>query len=328
MAYAGIKEKPVEWLWPGYIPLGALTLVDGMPEAGKTFLLVSIAAIISKGGTLPLDAGQSEPGSVLILSNEDDPERVTKRRLRVMGANQRRVYQVSEERPIDLAEDWAWLDEVIEHTPNVRMLIIDPLNAYLPKSNAYRKVASALHAIIVLAAKHQIAVVGVRHVVKGLKKGHPITWGVGSVAYAGRARMILAVAAHPFEENKRVLAPVKCSWGPRPHSLVFTISELGDGDATVEWLEEAVNLPAEALMVKTATNKPPPQLGACVEWLETVLKPGKSMETTKLEALAEKCHYSATTLKRARASLGWGAQKNGRAWQVVRPPKEGGQEVE
>ena len=46
---ASVVDQPLEWLWPGRIPLGALTLIIGEPGMGKGFLCVDLASRVSRG---------------------------------------------------------------------------------------------------------------------------------------------------------------------------------------------------------------------------------------------------------------------------------------
>lgn len=49
-----IEPKEVKWLWYPYIPFGKVTLLQGDPGDGKSKLMLSIAALLSKGEPLPL----------------------------------------------------------------------------------------------------------------------------------------------------------------------------------------------------------------------------------------------------------------------------------
>ena len=44
-----IEPKEVKWLWYPYIPFGKVTLLQGDPGDGKSKLMLSIAALLSKG---------------------------------------------------------------------------------------------------------------------------------------------------------------------------------------------------------------------------------------------------------------------------------------
>lgn len=48
-----IEPKEVKWLWYPYIPFGKVTLLQGDPGDGKSKLMLSLAALLSKGEALP-----------------------------------------------------------------------------------------------------------------------------------------------------------------------------------------------------------------------------------------------------------------------------------
>ena len=48
-----ITPKEVRWLWYPYIPFGKITLLQGDPGDGKSKLMLSLAALLSKGAPLP-----------------------------------------------------------------------------------------------------------------------------------------------------------------------------------------------------------------------------------------------------------------------------------
>ena len=48
-----ITPKEVRWLWYPYIPFGKVTLLQGDPGDGKSKLMLSLAALLSKGAPLP-----------------------------------------------------------------------------------------------------------------------------------------------------------------------------------------------------------------------------------------------------------------------------------
>ncbi len=72
---ADVAPQDVAWLWHPYIPLGKLTLLEGDPGLGKTFLALTLAAIITRGHPFPGQdggmGGAHEPENVLYMSAED-----------------------------------------------------------------------------------------------------------------------------------------------------------------------------------------------------------------------------------------------------------------
>ena len=86
----GMDEKPIEWLWPGYIPVGKLTLIEGESACGKSFVLADIAARVSRGQPWPGRVPEAQPaGDVIVVSLEDGREDTLVPRLRQAGANLR-----------------------------------------------------------------------------------------------------------------------------------------------------------------------------------------------------------------------------------------------
>ena len=60
-----IEPKEVKWLWYPYIPYGKVTLLQGDPGDGKSKLMLSIAALLSKGEPLPFtETEENEPMSI------------------------------------------------------------------------------------------------------------------------------------------------------------------------------------------------------------------------------------------------------------------------
>ena len=61
-----IEPKEVKWLWYPYIPFGKVTLLQGDPGDGKSKLMLSIAALRSKGEPLPFtDEEETEPMTII-----------------------------------------------------------------------------------------------------------------------------------------------------------------------------------------------------------------------------------------------------------------------
>ena len=61
-----IEPKEVKWLWYPYIPFGKVTLLQGDPGDGKSKLMLSIVALLSKGEPLPF-TGEEETEPMTII---------------------------------------------------------------------------------------------------------------------------------------------------------------------------------------------------------------------------------------------------------------------
>ncbi len=91
---SSISVKPVEWLWPGRVAVGKLTLVAGEAGLGKSQIALAMAAAVSTGGRWPCDEGCAPLGNVIILSTEDGAADTVVPRLMAAGANLERVHLV------------------------------------------------------------------------------------------------------------------------------------------------------------------------------------------------------------------------------------------
>ena len=70
-----IEPKEVKWLWYPYIPVGKVTLLQGDPGDGKSKLMLSIAALLSKGEPLPFtETEENEPMTIICQTTEDDAD--------------------------------------------------------------------------------------------------------------------------------------------------------------------------------------------------------------------------------------------------------------
>jgi putative DNA primase/helicase len=105
-----VQREEVTWLWCDRIPRGKLTIIEGDPGEGKSFLSQAIAAAVSVGCGLPGEA-KREPESVVIMSAEDGLADTIRPRLEDMGADLGRVVALrgliddkNRERPLTLAD--------------------------------------------------------------------------------------------------------------------------------------------------------------------------------------------------------------------------------
>src|SRR5579859_2038699 len=62
---ADVEPRAIEWLWPGRIARGKLTLLTGDPGVGKSQISLDIAATITEGREWP-DGGGVSRGSVIL----------------------------------------------------------------------------------------------------------------------------------------------------------------------------------------------------------------------------------------------------------------------
>ncbi len=48
-----LKPLPTDWLWPGYLALGSLAILDGDPGMGKSLVTLDLTARLTTGRPWP-----------------------------------------------------------------------------------------------------------------------------------------------------------------------------------------------------------------------------------------------------------------------------------
>ena len=175
VSLGAVEPAPVRWLWPGYIPLGKLTVLDGDPALGKSTLLLDLAARVSTGAPMP-DGSPGLHASVCLLSAEDALADTIRPRLAAAGADLARVHALTAvhgpagqgSRPPVIPRDLPLLRRTLQETHS-RLLLIDPLMAYLGRgvdSSRDQDVRRCLHLLSDVAHEAPCAMLLLRHLSK------------------------------------------------------------------------------------------------------------------------------------------------------------------
>jgi len=173
-AASAIPRETVQWVWPGRIPAGKLTVIEGDPATAKSTMTLDLAARVTTGAAWPDGEAGREPASVLLLSAEDGWGDTIRPRLEAAGADLERCICVAARevdgehgpmlRPVVLPEDIAWIARLIEHS-SAAMVIVDVLAAYLSDrvdSHKDQSVRRLLHLLALAAANTRAAVILIR----------------------------------------------------------------------------------------------------------------------------------------------------------------------
>jgi hypothetical protein len=131
-----VEPSTVEWLWPGYIPRGKVTLVVGDPALGKSTLTSDLAARVTTGAPMP-GGGADGPAGVVLLNAEDGDADTIRPRFDAAGGDPRRVLLIPHlqldggaERPLSLPEDVDCLREAVREC-EAQLVVMDPLVVFL-----------------------------------------------------------------------------------------------------------------------------------------------------------------------------------------------------
>jgi hypothetical protein len=139
-----MKPESISWAWKNRFAFGKLAVLAGDPGLGKSTILIEIAALHSIGGEFPCGEGRAQQCESLILTAEDGLRDTLIPRLIAAGADRTKIHFLTgtkgegtdDETLFDLGRDIAALRKVLKEHPNIRILIIDPLTAYLGATKA------------------------------------------------------------------------------------------------------------------------------------------------------------------------------------------------
>ena len=302
---ANVEPEEVCFLWEPYIPLRKITLMEGDPAAGKTWLALAIASAVSTGAPFP-DPNHGrciyhrEPANVIYLSAEDGVADTLRPRLDMMEANVENIYTVigtceQGEEGLFSFSDIGLLDGLAASL-RPALIVIDPLQAYLGagvdmhRANETRPVLAKLAA---LAERHKCAVLVLRHLSKAVATKN-IYRGMGSIDFTAAARSVLLAGCDPQDAKRRAIVQIKSSLAPTGAAQGY---ELKDG---FYWMGIS-ELTANQILGSEKETEKTDKLQEAKDFLTDILKDGP-VRKRDIEELAK--GISNVTLRRASNELG------------------------
>jgi AAA domain len=325
----GAQYVQIHWLWRQYVALGKITLLAGLAGQGKSQLTCLLAAMTTRGY---LDA---PAGDVLIVSGEDDKQDTIFPRLGASGADPHRVGVVDVREhnedgsvtptTLSMPDDARGLREELKRLMSPRLLILDPVNAFLAAgvdSNKDPEIRRALAPLKSLAEDFAIAILLVTHLNKA-REVEPLMRITGSGAYTALARGVLLMAADPEDEEgdrgkDKIMALAKSNIAMSgEHSLRFRISSTQTTDdygttvevGAIEWIGRSP-LSAHDLLVPAADR---PALDEARIFLRAELADGWH-KASDVKKAASAYGLSDATLRRAREQECQRPRQFERAW--------------
>lgn len=259
-----VKPEAIHWLWPGYMALRKLHTFDGDPGLGKSTLLFHLIARLTVGEVMPGEERSFVAGGAVLICLEDGLEDTIQPRLAKAGADLSKVVSIGfikdkdgKERPFNLAEDGDVLEAAIKRV-NAKLVMVDPVMAVLGGKDIYKdnEVRSALAPLKEIAERCNVAIVMIRHIVKG-GSDKVIYLGGGSIAFIGLSRIGLLAVRNPDNENQCIFANIKNNLGkPAPKLLYSIVSDTGGSDERpyIRW--EGFSTHTDQELMSKPTNVP------------------------------------------------------------------------
>lgn len=308
-----IEIKPVEWLRKPMIPFGDVTIVQGAGGDGKTTMMITIAAMLSKGKLPPSledgslhDAPETKPTSTLFLTTENKGSSVVIPKFHNAGGNRTMLFFNNElEGHITLTREE--LVEAIEGS-DARLVIIDPLQAFLPNGTNMGNMAKMRNIMTMLtnvAEEKNCAIVIIGHLNKN-EHSRSIYRGSGSVDIASAVRSILLVEPDKKNETIKYVRNIKSNFDGAEHTRI-----------RLEYDENYRLTFREVIEEERLT-----QIAHASSLLRGLLQNG-ALPVTEVRSICQREGISPKTAQRARQRIGAVQKYNGRTalWEL---PTESG----
>ena len=331
---ADVERKEIGWFWHNKIPRAKLSLIVGDPATGKSWFTMFLAACVTTGAPLPHSAHQTEKGRVVILSAEDDPEDTIVPRLEDCGGDKSMVHLIQgtkQGKMFNLAEDLDRLRAYLQAKGGVRLIIIDPISAYIGTGNKVNShkdtdVRGILSPVVKLAKDFDVTVIGVMHLNKSqdLAAMYRVS---GSMAFVAAARAVWLMTQEDREGEDTSLhyfSRIKVNNAPASDGLVWKIRDDSGG---LEFLEPTFQPPPVQDQLGPRQPERSSKLDEAMRWLHDLLKDGQPKVQAEIIGLASAEGISRSTLDRAKKELGVKSEKmpggsSPWAWVLPRPTLE------
>lgn len=289
-----IKATKVEWLWPGRIPKGKLTLLGGDGGDGKSFICSSLSAAVSGGPKLP-GMDEVDVGAVLCISYEDGlSDTLIPRAERHGAVMDRLIFRDLNDMEaeylthihVDLVE------AAINELGDVKLLIIDPLMSFIGGADMHTdaKVREVLGPWIHLAERTGVSIVALIHLNKGVQKA--LYRFMGSIAIPALSRSALIVGNLP--DGTKGLARAKGNLSVAPPVIRYSIEDLeGPSTGQIVWGDELPQYGVEDIGGSAGYERKDEQRGprklapavrAAALWLLDNMTAGEDYESKQLFA--------------------------------------------
>lgn len=300
------EEEEAEWIVPGWIPKGQVTVIAADGGVGKTTLWCNIVAAMSSGTNCILDPPgyRRQAEKVGFLTTEDSVRKKLKKKLRLAGANPHNIIT-----PDFLADKEGLLQGMKFGSEKLRrfvssfkliLCVFDPVQGFIPPDinmgsrNAMRDCMAPL---ISLGEEYGTTFLIICHTNK--RKG---AWGRDRIADSADlwdiARSVI-MAGVTEDRNIRYLSNEKNNYAQLQETVLFTIGKDGCILRTGTTWKRDREYTQEAVVAASA-----PKREDCKQFLLKLLdENGGRMKSKEMEEQAKEAGYSGITYRRTKSEL-------------------------
>jgi putative DNA primase/helicase len=319
-----------DWIWPGRFALKKIGLITGLPDEGKGVLLSDIIARVTCGSAWPCGEGEPPKGNVILLTAEDDINDTIIPRLMAAGADLKRVHIIKmiraagKERMFSLVTDLPLLRQKAFAIGDIKMIVIDPIAAYLGigKVDSFRAtdVRAMIGPLKEFAEELRLFILGIMHFNKKIDVTNLLLRVSDSLAYTAAARHVYGIVND--EDNKRKLfVKGKNNLAPREQKTLafgFDVREVGIDKRTgnpirrprIQWHPEPVDITATEALQALAAARSPSARDNAKQFIEALLENGP-VGSKDVQEAAKENGISQSTLRRAAEDLRISFKKDG-----------------
>ncbi|TVQ30942.1 MAG: hypothetical protein EA376_11270 [Phycisphaeraceae bacterium] len=323
-----VTMDPVSWVWLRVLARGKVTMLVGHPETAKTTIAMDWAARLSRGDTMPDKSPcVGGPAGVVMASAEDGVADTLVPRFVAAGGDPKRISFIegvplppSNNETEAAVAPWTVdrgkaLEEAIRRTPDCRLVIIDPISAFMPggcDEHRNADVRSALRVVANVAERTGVALLVLSHLRKN-GDGEAILKTMGSLAYVAAARVVLGVCKDRDDESgaTRLLVPIKNNLAPKGMSIPFeTLPGAVKGfeglqPPVIAWGEPLKKDADDAFGSSRSNNREAPRRSEAETFLmELLSETPEGVEVKVLQAEADAAGHKWRTIERAKERVG------------------------
>jgi RecA-family ATPase len=286
-----VTPQKIDWLWPGRVAVGKLTMIAGEPGLGKSQVALYVASVVSTGGFWADGYDRAPFGRVIILCAEDGLSDTIRPRVDAAGGDPSRITVIraveskgdgsTSRTSFNLSSDLALLEQEIKRCGDIGLVLIDPVSSYMGKVDSHKntEVRSVLEPIGEMAERLRVAVLAITHLNKS--DGKAINRFVGSIAFVAAARAAFMVVKDPDDDTgtRRLLLQVKNNIAASQSGLAFRLEqrEIAPGviGSSVAWDDSApITLSADEALNGQGQKAKQTAKDDAVEFLRDLLAEG------------------------------------------------------
>jgi hypothetical protein len=234
-----VQEKPLKWIWPGYLAEGVTTDFSGDPGTAKSTITYDLVTRITTGQPMPNSMEAIPPAGAVLLQGEDLADSMVKPALAAAGADLNRIFIYDPKKfvgqPLVLPDDLSLIKEAAAAV-QAKLLVIDPVTVFFAcNANSDQSVRKSLKPLASYAEHAGLAVMLVRHLNKS-NSGNLLYQASGSIAWTAAARCAIRVINDPTnnDPHRHLLVQTKTNLISAPTLAYRTV--MSGNHVTVEWL--------------------------------------------------------------------------------------------